>query len=73
MFLRDFNIITRAFSDPKFTKIKNNSFRIKIHEQRKRMIDQNLSVGSPYIYLCFDFIKQNEYPYNKNTKKFHEI
>jgi hypothetical protein len=52
MFLRDFNIITGAFSDPKLTKIKNNSFRIKIHEKRKRMIDQNLSVGSPYIYLC---------------------
>jgi len=24
------------------------------------MIDQNLSVGSPYVYLCFDFFKQNE-------------
>ena len=60
MFLRDFNIITRAFSNPKFIKIKNNSFRIKIHEKRKRMIDQNLSVGSPYVYLCFDFIKINE-------------
>jgi hypothetical protein len=60
MFLGDFNIITRAISNSKFVKIKNNSFRIKIHERKKRMVDQNLSVGSPYVYLCFDFIKINE-------------
>ncbi len=59
-FLRDFNIICIAFCNSNFFKIKENTFRIKIYVKKKRMVDQNLSICSPYVYMCFDFIKMKE-------------